>query len=80
VVDHIYQNSVSKNAGESQSVMQLAANMSSPAWLSFSSSIRSCMENPVGGLLYGRFCGRWVDGDRGDRVGGVQAVGGSAII
>src|ERR1022692_1327166 len=47
VVDHIYQNSVSKNPGESQSVMQLAANASSPAWLSFSNSIRSSMENPI---------------------------------
>lgn len=32
--------------GESQSVMQLAPNASSSALLSFSNSIRSCMENP----------------------------------
>jgi hypothetical protein len=41
------QNSVSKNPGESQSVMQLAPNASSSARLSFSNSIRSCMENPI---------------------------------
>src|ERR1022692_3455847 len=47
VVDHMYQNSVSKNAGESQSVMRLAANLSSPAWLTLSNSRRSAMENPI---------------------------------
>src|ERR1022692_1016091 len=47
VVDHMYQNAVSKKLGENQSVMQLAARRSSPAWLSFSNSIRSCMENPI---------------------------------
>ena len=47
VVDHIYQNSVSKSAGESQSVMRLAANVFSSARLSFSNSTRSSMENPM---------------------------------
>ena len=37
--------SVSKNSGESQSVMRLAANASSSAWLSLSNSIRSCPQN-----------------------------------
>jgi len=43
----MYQNSVSKNAGESQSVMRLAASASSPARLSLSNSMRSSMENPM---------------------------------
>jgi hypothetical protein len=47
VVDHMYQNSVSKNLGESQSVMRLAPKVSSSAWLSFSSSMRSSRENPI---------------------------------
>ena len=33
--------------GESQSVMQVAARASSSAWLSFSNSMRSCIENPI---------------------------------
>ena len=37
VVHHMYQNSVSKNSGESQSVMHVVPNVSSLAWLSFSS-------------------------------------------
>ena len=47
VVTHVYQNSVSKNLGERQSVMRLAANASSLAVASFSNSIRSCMEKPI---------------------------------
>src|ERR1035438_9855537 len=47
VVNHMDRNQGTRTLGESQSVMQLAASSSSPARLSFSNSIRSCMENPI---------------------------------
>ena len=43
----MYQNSVSKNDGDSQSVMQLAPISASSALLSLSNSRRSCIENPI---------------------------------
>lgn len=46
-VTHMYQNSVSKNSGGSQSVMQSVPSSSSLAWLSFNSSSRSLIEKLI---------------------------------
>jgi len=43
----MYQNSDSKKSGDSQSVMRSPSSLASSAWLSRSSSVRSCMEKPM---------------------------------
>ena len=44
---HIYQKLVLKNGGDSQSVIRLLPNVSSSAAVSFTSSMRSCIEKPI---------------------------------